>query len=269
MERPSWAPAGIEVDRPSIARVYDYMLGGFHNFTADRELVDRIRELMPEVPLVARANRRFMTRAVQYCLSVGVRQFLDLGSGIPTAGNVHEVTRADPGARVIYVDVDPVAVAHSEAILRGDEQAAVIQADLREPKRILEDPELQRLIDLDQPVALLAVSVLHFIPDAEDPAGLIAGFGRPLAPGSHLILSHGTEDGPPRSQIPQVRQLYERTVADATARTRDEVLAMFGDFELVPPGLTWVAQWAAPGAADLPPAPEEVFGAYGGIGRKP
>jgi hypothetical protein len=269
MERPSWAPAGIDINRPSIARVYDCSLGGFHNFTSDRQLVEQMREMMPEALLMARANRAFLTRAVRYCLQAGVRQFLDIGSGIPTSGNVHEVARRlDPLSRVVYVDSDPVAVAHSQAILGDDDKAAMIQADLREPKLILEDPAVHRLLDFNQPLALMMVAVLHFIPDEEDPRGLIDQFAGRLADGSYFIMSHGTNDGPPRAQMNQVTNLYRKAVADATMRSRDEVLALFGGFDLVPPGVTWPDQWVQPGEDDPPTRTEPLCGYYAGVGRK-
>jgi hypothetical protein len=270
MERPAWAPAGIDVDRPSIARVYDCSLGGFHNFTSDRQLVDKMREMMPEALLMARANRAFLTRAVRFCLQAGVRQFLDIGSGIPTSGNVHEVARQiDPGSRVVYVDSDPVAVAHSQAILGADDKAAMIEADLREPKRILQDPAVRRLINFDEPLALMMVAVLHFIRDEEDPAGMIDQFAEPLAAGSYLILSHGTADGPPQAQMNRVTDLYRRSVADPTMRSRDDVVALFGGFELIPPGVTWPDQWVQ-SEEDAPrPGAEPLCGYYAGVGRKP
>ncbi len=269
MERPDWVPRGIDVDQPSIARVYDCYLGGFHNFAADRALVAEIRKVLPAAPLFARANRTFLTSAVRYCVQAGITQFVDLGSGIPTVGNVHEVARkADPRARVVYVDSDPVAVAHSEAILGEDEQATVIHADLREPKRIQEDPAVHRLIDFDRPVALLMVAVLHFIPDSDDPAGIIGEFAAPLVPGSYLIISHGTDDGPVSAQFTNATNMYRQGVAAVTMRPRDEVAALFGDFELVPPGLTWVAQWRPASEAEDVAVPETLFGAYAGVGRK-
>jgi SAM-dependent methyltransferase len=266
MERPSWAPAGIDLNQPSIARVYDCALGGFHNFAADRAVVERVREVMPNALAMTRANRDFLTRAVRYCIGAGIRQFLDIGSGIPTSGNVHEIARElAPGARVIYVDRDPVAIAHSAAILRGDPHAAVIQADLRNPKQILDDPTVRGLIDFDQPVALLLVSVLPFIPDSEDPLGLVDQFVGALPAGSYLVLSHVTNDGPIGAEMDQVQSMYRQVVADVVSRPRDEVLSMFRGVELVPPGLTWVAQWAQP---DDGPVPEQVYGGYGGVGRK-
>jgi hypothetical protein len=270
MERPSWAPPGIDLSRPSIARVYDCSLGGFHNFAADRAVVERAREVMPGLLAMSRAGRGFLTRAVGYCLQAGVRQFLDIGSGIPTAGNVHEVARAvAPDARVVYVDIDPVAVAHSEAILGDDPDAAVIQADLRDPKRILDHETTHRLLDFDRPIALLMVAVLHFIPDSDGPRGLIEQFLSPLAPGSYLIMSHATADGPPAQQMTQATDMYQRTVGDVAARSRQDVLSLFDGLELVPPGLTWISQWMQPEDAPAEPEPERIFGGYGGVARKP
>jgi hypothetical protein len=268
VERPDWAPAGIDIDRPSIARVYDCFLGGSHNFACDRQVVQRMQELTPNALQTARANREFLARAVRYCVQAGVRQFLDIGSGIPTVGNVHEVARQiDPAARVLYVDSDAVAVAHSEAILHDDDTAAVIEADLREPRRILQHPAARGLLNLDQPLGLVMVAVLHFIPDSEDPAGLIDQFAGPMAPGSHLVLSHGTTDGPLSATMGRVADTYRQTVGSVTARSREEVLALFNGFDLVPPGLTWAADWAPPGSAP-PPLPEPLYGNYAGVGRK-
>jgi SAM-dependent methyltransferase len=269
MEQPGWVPRGIDVDQPSIARVYDCYLGGFHNFTADRALVEQIRRVLPGAPLFARASRTFLTSAVRYCVQRGVNQFLDLGSGIPTVGNVHEVARkADPSARVVYVDSDPVAVAHSEAILDGDEHATIVEADIREPKRVIDDPATRRLLDFDRPVALLLVAVLHFIPDSDDPGGLVDQFTAQLAPGSYLIISHGTNDGPEDPRFTTVTNMYRHTVAAVTMRPKAEVRALFRDFELVPPGLTWVSQWRPPAETVESAEPETLFGAYGGVGYR-
>src|SRR4051812_3645423 len=170
MERPAWAPRSIDITVPSVSRMYDYYLGGSHNFEVDREAARRAMEFMPGLPKVMQANRAFLRRAVRFAVGEGVTQFLDIGSGIPTFGNVHEVAQAAaPGARVVYVDHDPVAVAHSEAVLEGDEGAGVVAGDLRKPRDILASSEVGRLIDLNRPVALLLVAVLHFVEDADDP----------------------------------------------------------------------------------------------------
>jgi SAM-dependent methyltransferase len=243
MERPSWAPEGIDLDRPNAARMYDYALGGSHNFAVDRAMVERVEAMMPGSSLIAHVNRAFLHRAVRFCLDAGVRQFLDIGSGIPTVGSVHEVAQAvDPASRVVYVDVDPVAVAHSRAILQGNEQATAIPGDLRHPAEILADPELGRLIDCGQPVAVLLIAVLHFVPDEDDPAGLVRQLYERLAPGSHLAISHGCpEDNPAAAEA--VRTVYKETSTPLALRGRDEVARLFGGFEPVEPGITWVTSW--------------------------
>ena len=173
--RPDWVPEGIDLQRPSAARMYDYYLGGAHNFGPDRELGRKVLEFVPDGQLLAQANRAFLHRAVRFLLSRGIQQFLDIGSGIPTAGNVHEVAQKEaPGSRVLYVDHDHVAVAHSEALLRDNPDARVLHADLRNPDEILSSPALHEVLDLSQPVGLLLVAVLHFIPDEDGPASLVA-----------------------------------------------------------------------------------------------
>ena len=175
MARPGWSPGTVDPDRPSVARMYDYYLGGSHNFEADRALARVAVNHWPDLPMVMRANRAFMRRAVRYLISEGVTQFLDLGSGIPTVGNVHEVAAAaNPEARTVYVDIDPVAVAHSRALLENTPGAAVVQADARDAAKVLLEAQDTGLLDLSRPVAVMMVALLHFIPDADDPAGIIA-----------------------------------------------------------------------------------------------
>src|SRR3712207_4400993 len=175
MHRPSWVPAEVDLSRPSAARVYDYYLGGSHNLEIDRRMAREAISLWPELPTIMQANRAFLRRAVRYLAERGITQFLNIGSGIPTVGNVHEAAQqAHAGARVVYVDSDPVAVAHSRAILAGDERTAVVHADLREPETILDDPTVRTTLDLDQPVAVLMVAVLHFVSDEDDPFGAVA-----------------------------------------------------------------------------------------------
>jgi S-adenosyl methyltransferase len=191
VERPAWLSDEFDPDRPNAARVYDYFLGGSHNLAADRKLAAQVLAEIPDAPLVAQANRAFLRRAVLYCIEVGIRQFLDLGSGIPTVGNVHEVAqRAAPESRVVYVDIEPVAVANSRAILAGNDRVAVLQADIRDADRILNDPGLQRLLDLDRPLAVLMVSVLPFIPDADDPVRIVARFRDAITSGSYPGQRH-------------------------------------------------------------------------------
>ncbi|GAA4214305.1 SAM-dependent methyltransferase [Actinocatenispora rupis] len=268
MERPSWAPEQIDLDLPSAARMYDYFLGGSHNFAPDRAAAQAAIGIIPELPAVMRANRAFLRRAVRFALDSGVRQFLDIGSGIPTVGNVHEVARAiDPQARVAYVDTDPVAVTHSRALLADDPYTVVVEADVREPERLLADDGLRATLDLDRPVALLMVALLHFVGPADDPADLVRRYGRALAPGSLLAISHGTGDGRTAESDAMLR-LYADTANPLTARTRDEVAALFDGFEPVEPGVVFLPLWR-PDEADEVPARPERFCSYAGVGRKP
>ena len=186
MERPSWAPDDVNLAVPSVARMYDYYLGGMHNFAVDRRMADQGAAAWPGLPRIMRANRAFLGRAVRHLTATGIRQFLDVGSGIPTAGNVHEVAHAaDPTCRVVYVDVDPVAVSHSRALLAEIPNATAIRGDFRDIDRILADPATTELIDFTEPVAVLLVALLHFIGDDAEPAATIARIRDLIAPGSY------------------------------------------------------------------------------------
>jgi O-methyltransferase involved in polyketide biosynthesis len=261
-------PADLDVDRPNAARIYDYFLGGSHNLAADREVARQIIELVPDVPLVAQANRAFLRRVVRYCIDAGIRQFLDLGSGIPTVGNVHEIAqRAAPDCRVVYVDVEPVAVAHSRVLLAGNDRVTVVQADIRDPDRILHDPKLHALIDLSKPVGLLMVSVLPFIPDADEPAKLVAHYRDAVASGSYLAVSHGSAEARP-DDVEKVHQFYRKTPTPVVVRSRAEVQALFDGFELVDPGLVYVQEWRPDWLGGVDDNPEHT-GLYVAVGRKP
>jgi hypothetical protein len=268
VDRPDWAPDLIDVERPSPARIYDYFLGGSHNFAVDRESARQLIARFPEIPLVAQANRAFLRRVVRYLTGAGVRQFLDIGSGIPTVGNVHEIAQqADPGACVVYVDIDPVAVAHSLEILSGNGRTAVIHEDLRHPDRILEHPDLRAVLDLRQPTAVLIVSVLHFLSDADDPWGVTARFRAALAPGSYLAISHGTSEAHPIEDSQAGAAAYQRSVGvGLTPRSRDEIMCFFEGYELVEPGLTWISEWH-PESTDEIDHPER-SAVLGGVGRR-
>ena len=267
--RPSWAPAGVDPRRANVARVYDYLLGGRHNFLADQDVGRALVAVEPNAREVARANRAFLGRAVRFLSQAGIRQFLDIGSGIPTQGNVHEAAqRADPGARVVYVDVDPVAIAHSKTILAGNENAAIIDADLRDPEKILAHPTARRLIDFRQPVGLLLVAVLHFIADDEEPRRLVATLRDALAPGSYLVLCHGTDESKP-AVAQAAEKVYNRSVAaHAKLRSRGEIERFFDGFELVEPGLTYLSTWRPDSPADAPGDPGRHWGLVG-VGQKP
>ncbi|GAA2497351.1 SAM-dependent methyltransferase [Streptomyces thermolineatus] len=267
MERPDWVPDGIDVTRPSAARMYDYYLGGSHNFEADREAAAKAIEMWPDLPKIMQANRAFMRRAVRHAVELGVTQFLDIGSGIPTFGNVHEVARAaDPQSRVVYVDRDPIAVAHSQALLEGDTRTGVIEADLRDGAALLEHPGVTGVLDLERPVALLLVAVLHFVQDADEPWDAVAKLRERLAPGSLLILSHATPEGRADMAGPH-QDLYRRTGNPMSMRSRGEVTRFFEGFEMLDPGLVYMAEWRPdPGCRLEDPTR---FSGFAGVGRKP
>jgi hypothetical protein len=244
MQRPSWAPEGIDIERPNAARMYDYALGGMHNFAVDRALVEQAESLVPGASRIAYANRAYLGRVVRYLAAEGVRQFLDIGSGIPTAGNVHQIAHeAAPGAKVLYVDIDPVAVAHGESLLADDPDVHVIEADLRHPGPIVEHAATHGLLDFTQPVAVLLIAVLHFLSDDDDPRGIIAGLHDAVAPGSYLALSHGTPPPARTEQVDEIEQIYRRTPTPLHLRTPAEVLPLLDGWHLVPPGLVAVTDW--------------------------
>ncbi|MEU9776516.1 SAM-dependent methyltransferase [Streptomyces sp. NPDC047968] len=269
MDRPAWAPQGIDISVPSVSRMYDYYLGGSHNFEADREAARRAMGYLPGLPKIMQANRAFMRRAVRFAVEEGVGQFLDIGSGIPTFGNVHEVAReADPGARVVYVDHDPVAVAHSREILDGDARTAVLAGDLRTPRHILDSPEVTGLLDLDRPVALLLVAVLHFVEDADDPCAAVAELCEALAPGSLLVATHASYEGVPvpAEQAGGVVDVYRDIRNPLVMRSREEFAAFFTGCEPVDPGLVPMPRWRPDG----PPEQEDpyAFSGFAGVGRR-
>jgi hypothetical protein len=224
--------------------MYDYFLGGSHNFAADRELAEQALSVFPDAPYVVRANRAFLRRAVTMLCGLGIDQFLDLGSGIPTVGNVHEVAHAaNPAARIVYVDSDPVAAAHSAALLADEPLVHVLRADLRDPELVLREvAEADGQLDLSRPVAVLLVSVLPFIPDTDDPAGIVAAYRDGTVPGSYLAISHGTNDYQPEV-VGEVEGLYTRTTQPGVFRSREQILALMPGYELVPPGLVDAILW--------------------------
>lgn len=265
-ERPDWAPKNIDLERPNAARVYDYLLGGMANFAKDREFASRLTEIAPEAATIARTNRAFLRRAVTYCLDNGIRQFLDIGSGIPTAGNVHEIAhRIEPSARVVYVDIEPVAVAHTELMLEDNANAAVVHGDLLEPEALLTSEAARRLLNLDEPIAVLMVAVLHFLDDDRGPHAAVARYVDAMAPGSLLVLSHiAKEDTDEQSQA---RTLYQNNDVPVLGRTREQLAAFFAGLQLEDPGIVWTPQWH-PEASDNVIDPDRSKG-YAGVGRKP
>ncbi|MFE1442740.1 SAM-dependent methyltransferase [Streptomyces sp. NPDC058739] len=268
MERPAWAPRSIDISVPSVSRIYDYYLGGSHNFEVDREAARKAMEFMPGLPKIMQANRAFMRRAVRHAAEAGITQFLDIGSGIPTHGAVHEVAQAvHPDAHVVYVDHDPVAVAHSRAVLAGNERTDVVAADLRKPQDILGSPEVGRLIDLNRPVALLLVAILHFVEDTDDPYRAVAGLRDALAPGSMLMLTHASYEGIP---VPAERaegavDVYRDIRNPLIMRSRDEIARFFEGYDMVEPGLVAMPHWRP----DTAPEDEDpyAFSGFAGVGR--
>jgi S-adenosyl methyltransferase len=266
--RPSWAPDGVDYDKPSPARVYDAQLGGFHNFAVDREVARRITEMMPEMPAILRANRSFLRRAVRYLVDAGITQFLDLGSGIPTVGNVHEIAQqANPDCRVGYVDIDPVAVAHAEALLAGNDRTLALQGDLRRPELILSDQRVRGLLDFDQPMGVLLVAALQFVSDADDPAGIVARYLNEVTPGSYLVISHGSQEGAAPSKAEEATEAYSRAVTDFWLRTRAEVAGLFAGTDLVEPGVVYLTEWRPDTPEDVGEDPSRMS-TFAGVGRK-
>ncbi|MFD9738917.1 SAM-dependent methyltransferase [Umezawaea sp. NPDC059074] len=265
MELVNWVPAGVDTGLPSASRLYDYLLGGGHNFAADRALGEEFLKAQPNARAIARLNRSFLRRAVLFLIDRGVRQFLDLGSGIPTVGNVHEVARrAAPDSRVVYVDYEDVAVAHCRLMLEGDPLATIVQEDLTESAAVLAAARRTGLLDLAEPVGLLAVGVLHFLPPEGDPAAVLGAYRAALAPGSHLALSHFTADLQP-TETAGIVEVMKRSANPVFPRTRAEIAALFAGFDVVDPGVVPPPLWRPERIADDDPAKA---GLFAGIGRK-
>ncbi|GJF27353.1 hypothetical protein KNE206_00530 [Kitasatospora sp. NE20-6] len=268
MRQPDWVPAGTDLEKPNAARMYDFYLGGSHNFEADRRMARQAVELWPELPQIMRANRAFLRRAVQYLAETGVRRFLDIGSGIPTFASVHEAARAvRPDARVVYVDNDPVAVAHSRLLLQDDPLSSVVEADLRSPDDLLARPEVAALLGDGEPVAVLLVAVLHFVPDGDDPYKAVATVRDALPSGSALVLSHASLEGRP-DQADAHQDIYRRTPTPLTMRSRTDIEAFFDGLDLVDPGVVYLPEWRPETPGSVGPHPERMTG-MAGVGRVP
>ncbi|MBA8824344.1 hypothetical protein FHX42_001691 [Saccharopolyspora lacisalsi] len=234
----------VDIDSPNAARMYDYYLGGSANFAVDRQAADQVIASMPDAVLTMQANRSFLGRVVNYCCERGISQFLDLGSGVPTVGNVHEIAhRHDPTARVAYVDNEAVAVAHSRNLLHTEPHVTIARADLRDPEAVLTAPGVAGLLDFNQPICLLMISVLNFVPDDEVPAALVRRYTSALASGSYVGLSHVTADKLDADTAQHVRELYANTNPPSRWRTRSEISAFLNGFEQVEPGLVTPTLW--------------------------
>jgi SAM-dependent methyltransferase len=268
------APPGIDITKPSIARVYDYMVGGKDHFAIDRMVAERSLELMPDAKEAGRACRAFLGRAVRYLAGeAGIRQFLDIGSGLPTKTNVHQVAHElNPAARVVYVDNDPMVLAHGRALLADEETSTVIQADIREPEQILSHPVVAEYLDFTRPVGLLMLSILHHINDDEGPDRIARVLRDALPSGSYLAIIHfwdPAEEHPDVSaKTREAERVFNENLGTGRWRTKEEILAYLGDFELIEPGLVPLAEWR--------PVPDETteqtssyYTMIGGVARKP
>ncbi|WP_227982857.1 SAM-dependent methyltransferase [Nocardia spumae] len=261
--------ANGDAELPSSARIYDYALGGKDNYEVDRIALDKVMQVFPTVRIAARHNRQFMHRAVGALAEAGVRQFLDIGTGIPTEPNLHQIAQLQsPEARVVYVDNDPVVMAHARALLAGSSEGrtAYVDADLNDPESILGAPQLRETLDLNTPVALSLVAVLHFLSAAQDPAGVLKTLLDGLAPGSFVVASHITADLDPEG-MDRAFEMYRRNAVHVEARSRDEFAAFFDGLELLDPGIVTVNRWRP--AIEPPAWLDAQVNCWGAVARKP
>ena len=253
---------------PNPARMWNYWLGGKDNFAADRDLAERVLEVMPSMPLIARAARLFLIDAVhQLATAHGIRQFLDIGTGLPTADNTHDVAqRAAPGSRIVYADHDPVVLTHAQALLTSSPEGATdyLQADLRDTETILKGAS--RTLDLSRPVAVLLIAILHFIPDADDPYAIVTRLMDAVPSGSYLVMAHGASDIAPEAAAEMARRYNKMSSAPITIRNREQIARFFDGLDLLPPGLVPISQWGLAGHID---ATVGALAGYCAIGRKP
>jgi hypothetical protein len=250
--------------------MYDYFLGGYHNFAIDRQAADQITALYPDAALAARTNRSFLRRAVTFLLAQGIDQFLDIGSGIPTVGNVHEIVAGlRPDARVIYVDIDPVAVTYSQTILEGNRNVSAIHGDVRAPAELLRNAEVRRLIDFQRPLAILMVALLHFVPTDTEAQQVVKALTAGVSSGSYLVISHVTNEYLSPEVIAESEAVYARSTTPSKLRSRAQIAALFDGLELVEPGLVLVPQWRPDEADDLFMDMPEQSMFFAGVGRKP
>jgi hypothetical protein len=257
----------IDTSLPHTARMYDFYLNGKDNYAADRNAAREVLRAAPEIRPTALANRAFLGRAVRYLVrDAGIRQIIDIGTGIPTSPNVHEVAQqAAPDVRVAYVDNDPIVHVHADALLTGTGITSIVLADLREPEAILSHPQIRELVDFTEPVALLLIAILHFITAEEGPAGIVATLRDALAPGSYLALSHATGDFRTQAAA-KAAAVYDTATSTITLRSYDKVTAFFDGFDIIDPGVVQLPLWRPDGK---PPRDLSKILGYCGVGRKP
>lgn len=254
--------ATLQTDRPHPARIYDYWLGGKDNFPPDRAAAEHAISVSPDIPQAARENRAFLRRAVRHCVDAGIRQFVDIGSGLPARGNVHEVAQEiAPDSRVVYIDNDPIVLAHGRALLADNRSTTVLTGDLRDVDELLDRPELRELVDLSQPVAVLMVAVLHFVSD-EQAAAAVQAVHKRLAPGSFLLISHSTAEGNPQ-RAAEAAKTWDKTASGIRLRGRAAVEGFFDGWELLEPGVDFVPLWRPEGSTH-----DSTRWMYAGVGRK-
>jgi hypothetical protein len=267
---PRWA--GIDTSVPNVARIYDYILGGKDNFAADRQAAQQLLAALPDIAGTVRDNRTFIGRVVRYLAGqAGIRQFLDLGAGLPTQDCVHETAQAiAPDARVVYVDNDPVACLHGQALLGPGDKVGFVLGDLRRPAEILQNPEVQARLDFSQPVGVLCACALHFVPDEDEPHQIVAGYRDHLAPGSFLAITHGiaaaTPEDDPDGAVQSVTNVYRNASAQIHVRPVREIERFFDGFEIAEPGVVWIGRWRPDPGTRPAGRPNSL---YGGLGRKP
>jgi hypothetical protein len=270
MELDSEWMADQSTETPSGARMYDYYLGGHHNFEVDRRGAERVAAVYPEVFVSSQANRALLRRMVGFLARQGIDQFLDIGSGIPAFGNVHEVAMAvNPKARTVYVDIDGVAVAHGQAVLKAVPQATMLQADVRQIEQILDHPDVRRLLDFTRPVAVLLLALLHFVPDEGEVAHILDTIRTTIASGSYLVITNGTTEGVRPDLTAQIERLYSQFAQPVKFRSAEEIRRLFAGLEIVEPGIVYGPLWRPESPTDLfldEPSRSLVIG---GIGRKP
>jgi len=258
-----WKALGIRTDTPHPARVYDYLLGGKDNFAADREAAEMSLKISPEILHSARANRKFLVRAVRFLRDNGIRQFLDVGTGLPTSPNTYEVAQAGhPDARVVYVDNDPVVFLHAESLMADNQTTTVVRADLRNVEEVL--AEAGKLLDFTKPAGLLFVACLHNVPDHDDPAGIVARYLTALAPGSYLVISHVTDEFDP-DRMHAITAEYAKRGTVFVGRSRQAIQHMFNSMELIDPGVVRSSYWRP--ESDQPDYNGDQVWGYSGVAR--
>ncbi|MFI6449699.1 SAM-dependent methyltransferase [Kitasatospora sp. NPDC050543] len=265
------AEVNLELHRAHSARMYDYYLGGTTNFAADREAAGQVMAVFPWAETAARANRSFMHRSTRLLAGLGLRQFLDIGTGIPTQPNLHEIAQQiEPRAHVVYTDNDPIVLAHAQALLRSTPQGrtSYVQADVTDPKSVLDAPQLRANLDLAEPIVLSLNALLHFVPDSRDALGVVEHFKTALAPGSMLVMTHGTPDFAPE-ETERITQVYAAAGTSVQMRDREQFARFFEGWELLDPGITATHRWRPEGAGPDPAVADAQVSAYAAVARKP